>query len=83
MRNKNAVGERSADVDLGFVDLNTANEEELAQIPWIGPDRARALMEHRPFSKMTDVLRVPGFTDEDLEQLIRGGAQVGKAAPVS
>lgn len=32
-----------------IVDLNTAPEEELADLPMVGPKRARDLMQHRPF----------------------------------
>ncbi len=71
------IGERSADIDLGFIDLNTASEQELAQIPWIGADRAKELVRHRPFQRMDDVRRVPGFSDEVIDQLVRGGASVG------
>jgi DNA uptake protein ComE-like DNA-binding protein len=74
-------GERSADIDLGFIDLNTATEEDLAQIPWIGRDRARDLIQHRPFTHMDDVRRVPGFSEDIIDQLVRGGATVGDPTP--
>jgi DNA uptake protein ComE-like DNA-binding protein len=71
------MGERSADLDLGFTDLNTASEGDLAQIPWIGSDLARELVGHRPFERMDDVRRVPGVTEDIMDQLVRGGATVG------
>ncbi len=72
---------RSADIDLGFLDLNTASEADLAQIPWIGKDRARELVQHRPFHEINDLRRIPGFTDDIVDELVRGGATVGDAQP--
>ncbi len=74
-------GTRSADIDLGYVDLNTAMEQALAQIPWIGPDRARTLVQHRPFTHMDDVRRLPGFSEDVMDELVRGGAIVGNPVP--
>ncbi len=71
------TGERSADIDLGFIDLNTASEKDLANLGWLGADRAKELVRHRPFTTMDDVRRVPGFTEDIMDQLIRGGATVG------
>jgi DNA uptake protein ComE-like DNA-binding protein len=71
-------GERSADLDLGYIDLNTATEDELAQIPWIGGRAARILVQERPFENMDDVRRVPGITEDIVDQLVRGGVQVGR-----
>ena len=74
---KENTGERSADIDLGFIDLNTASEKDLAGISWLGVERARDLIKHRPFTHMDDVRRVPGFTEDIIDQLVRGGATVG------
>jgi DNA uptake protein ComE-like DNA-binding protein len=78
---KQATGERSADIDLGYIDLNTASEQDLANIPWIGQERARELIQHRPFKHMDDVRRVPGFSEDITDQLVRGGALVGDPTP--
>ena len=47
------------------VSLSTASEYELQQIPGIGPELARALIEHRkkygPFRTEEDVIAVPGI----------------------
>ncbi len=75
------TGERSADLDLGYIDLNTATEKDLANIPWIGAERARELVRNRPFSRMEDVRRVPGMTEDIIDQLVRGGAIVGNWEP--
>ncbi len=76
------TGERSADIDLGYIDLNTATEKALAGIPWLGPDRAKEIVRHRPFSNMDDVRRIPGFDEDVIDQLVRGGATVGNPTPV-
>jgi len=43
-----------------IVDLNAASEDELAELPMVGPERARALVQNRPFRSWSDVERVPG-----------------------
>ncbi|HYG33286.1 MAG TPA: helix-hairpin-helix domain-containing protein [Clostridia bacterium] len=75
------TGTRSTDMDLGYIDLNTANEQDLAAIPWIGHERAREIISHRPFMHMDDVRRLPGFTEDVMDQLVRGGAIVGDPSP--
>ena len=72
---------RSAEMDLGFIDLNTASENDLAQIPWIGKEKARKLMEARPFENMDEVRDVDGITEDDVDELLRGGATVGLHQP--
>ncbi len=81
MGNETRGGERSADIDLGYLDLNTAREEDLARIPWVGRDVARELIRCRPFTHMDDVRRVPGVTEDTIDQLVRGGAMVGNPTP--
>ncbi len=79
--NKN-TGTRSADIDLGFTDLNTVSETDLANIPWIGRERAQDIIRHRPFGTMEDLRRVPGITDDIVDALLRGGVMVGNPTPV-
>ncbi len=79
---KENTGERSADIDLGFIDLNTVSETDLANIPFVGIERARDLIRRRPFTNMDDVRRVPGITEDFIDQLVRGGATVGDAPQV-
>jgi DNA uptake protein ComE-like DNA-binding protein len=59
------------------IDLNSASEEELAELPMVGPERARRLIEHRPFNSWEDVERVPGFDEGMIDDLRSGGAQIG------
>lgn len=60
-----------------IVDLNTAPEEELADLPMVGPKRARELMRHRPFKSWDDVQNVPGFDGGMIDDLKSGGARIG------
>jgi hypothetical protein len=39
------------------IDLNSASEEELADLPMVGAERAHRLIEHRPFESWEDVER--------------------------
>lgn len=46
------------------IDLNTASEGELLQLPGVGKSRAAAIVkarQARPFRKVTDLMRVRGF----------------------
>mgnify|MGYP001316480070 CR=1 FL=1 len=72
---------RSADIDLGYFDLNTVPEQELASIPDVGPDRARELVQHRPYQHLDDVANLPGFSEADVDALRRAGATIGEAVP--
>jgi DNA uptake protein ComE-like DNA-binding protein len=60
----------------GFLDLNTATEEEISSVPLIGQSRAKTLVEHRPFRSMDEVKNVPGMFQEQLTALIQAGAVV-------
>jgi DNA uptake protein ComE-like DNA-binding protein len=59
--------------------LNTASEQEIGDVPMVGPERARKLIEARPFKSSQDVDRVPGFDGGMIDDLKSGGAQIGKA----
>jgi competence protein ComEA len=43
------------------LDLNREDERTLQVLPGIGPKRARAILEARPFCKEEELLRVPGI----------------------
>jgi competence protein ComEA len=61
------------------VDLNTASEEELAEVSDIGPQRARKIVEHRErsgkFSSVDDLVEVEGF-GETLKDDLRNALTV-------
>jgi DNA uptake protein ComE-like DNA-binding protein len=60
-----------------MVDLNTADQKTLEDLPMVGPERARALMAARPFKSWQEVERVPGFDGGMVDDLKSGGAQLG------
>lgn len=58
------------------VDLNSASVEELAALPMIGEERARRLVEARPFKTWEEVEEVPGIGPGLVDDLRSGGAKV-------
>ena len=72
---------RSAEIDLGYFDLNTVSEQDLASIPDVGPDRARELIQHRPYERLEEVTKLSSFSEDDLDVLRRAGAFVGEPVP--
>lgn len=59
------------------VDLNTAPGEVVADLPMVGPDRAKEIIRNRPFSSWDDVDRLEGFDKGMIDDLKSGGAQIG------
>lgn len=51
------------------LDLNTADEKALAEVPVIGPEVARAIVAARPFASVDQLDRVKGLTAEQLEHI--------------
>ena len=62
------------------VDLNTASYHQLVVIPMLGRERARVLLEARPFTRWEQVRHLPDFNDQVVEDLRKGGARIRKAA---
>jgi len=54
-RGKGQEGAESRGRTKGQVDLNEASVEELEKISGVGRERARLLIEHRPFKSWEDV----------------------------
>jgi hypothetical protein len=65
--------------DARDIELNTSDEEDLAEAAGLGPERARRLVEHRPFRSWDDVQKLEGFTQMLVDTLQKAGAQLGAA----
>ena len=58
---------------LAPIDLNTATVNELQELPAIGPQMAKAIVEFRtksgPFRRVEDLLAIKGITKRRLEKI--------------
>jgi competence protein ComEA len=58
---KSAVGQK--------VDINTAAKEDLDALPGIGPVKAQAIIEARPFKTIEDIMKVKGIKDGEFSKI--------------
>jgi predicted DNA-binding helix-hairpin-helix protein len=64
--------------DAHGVDLNTANQQDLERVGGLGPDRARRIIQQRPFQSWDDLKKkVEGLSDTLVDDLKRAGATIG------
>lgn len=54
----------------GPIDINTASLAELDMLPGVGPVTARNIVQHRPFKKPADLLRVPRITELSITNIL-------------
>ena len=57
------------------VDLNAATEDELIEVPGIGPATAQRILdwreEHGPFESVEDLMKIKGIGEKSFEKLRR------------
>jgi len=51
------------------ININTAAKEELDALPGIGPVKAQAIMEGRPFKTIEDIMKVKGIKDGEFGKI--------------
>ena len=65
--------ERKDDENETIISINKADEEQLCQLPGIGPVIARRIIEHRqqvgPFSTKDELMRVKGIGPKKLKKI--------------
>ena len=59
------------------IDLNTASQEQLQEIPEVGPATAEKIVKGRPYRTVEDLLEIPGIGEKTLEKM-RPCVTVGK-----
>lgn len=59
------------------VDLNSANFDEIANLPMVGEKRAHFIIDNRPFKSWDDVAhKVPGISEGMVQDLKKGNATI-------
>ena len=59
------------------VDLNSADQADLERVGGLGEERARRLVQSRPFRSWEDLKKIDGFSDKLIDDLRRSGARLG------
>ena len=55
------------------IDINSASQEDLEKLSGIGPAKAQAIIEARPFSSLNDLIRVKGIGEKTLQKIKEQG----------
>ena len=51
------------------MNINTADKKELDKLPEIGPVKAQAIIDGRPYHKIEDVLKVKGIKQHTFDRI--------------
>lgn len=52
------------------ININTATQTQLESLPGVGPVIAERIIQHRPYTSVFDIQRVPGIGKKRYEQII-------------
>ncbi|MFH1237875.1 MAG: helix-hairpin-helix domain-containing protein [archaeon] len=58
-----------ADCSGNQIDINSASEEELDEIIWVGSATAQKIIDGRPYETLNDIKKVYGIGDSKLEDI--------------
>ena len=67
--------------DVRSVDLNTASIENLTELLRIDEKTAQSLIEHRPYKNWDDLMDIPGFSKETIDDLRGRNATLVETTP--
>jgi competence protein ComEA len=67
--NNEALSSPVVQVETGKIDLNTASQSELEILPGVGPATAQKIIDSRPYSNISDLLKVKGIGDATYDKL--------------
>ena len=51
------------------VNINTASKEQLDALPGIGPVKAHAIIDARPYQKIEDIMKVKGIKQGEFNKI--------------
>ena len=67
------ASQASEDISDGLININTADKNELQNLPGIGPGKAEAIIEYRrkygDFEENEDIMKVPGIKEGTFRKL--------------
>ena len=64
------------------VDLNVANQTQLAAVPGVGHRLAKTIIQHRPYTNVSDLRKVPGIGPKRFESIKEWYTVTAPVAPV-